>query len=370
MFFVIFLLLWSGLNAYVFLRLLSIPLVAHYLPPVLLIPVALVLTTSYIGARLLEHVNLDLGGTARVLEFVGANWVGIFFLLFVTFLAADIVTGFGFLVPGLAIRIRTGALVAAAVLAAIAYLQAWRAPVVTDYEVAMPGLPRAADGTVLVVASDLHMGAMIRHGWARARAAQFAALNPDLVLLVGDIFEGDLATHAAWLPVLQQFQARHGVFAVTGNHEFYAGPAAILDLFRRAGFRVLRDEHHEVVPGLILAGVDDPAFRKNGRRDQPPALDEAFANRPSGATIFLSHTPVFAEKAAQLGAGLMLCGHTHNGQIWPFQYIVRLAFRLVAGRYDVNGMTAIVGRGTGTWGPRMRLWQRSELLRITLRAPQ
>ena len=232
----------------------------------------------------------------------------------------------------------------------------------------MLGLPTPADGTVLVVASDLHLGSMLGRRWATARAAQFSELRPDLILLVGDIFEGEKETHAAWIPVLQQFRAPRGVFAVTGNHEFYAQPEPILDAFRQAGFRVLRDEHVEALPGLIVAGVDDPAFRKKGRRDQAIAMDQAFANRPNGATIFLSHTPVLEERAAQMGAGLMLSGHTHNGQIWPFQYFVRIAFRLVTGRYDVNGMTAIVGRGTGTWGPRMRLWKRSEIVRITLRS--
>ena len=84
--------------------------------------------------------------------------------------------------------------------------------------------------------------------------------------------------------------------------------------------------------------------------------------------MLLSHSPVQAEKAAAGGAGLMLSGHTHNGQIWPFNYLVRLTNPLVGGRYEVGGMPVIVCRGTGTWGPRMRLWRPSEILRITLRA--
>src|SRR5581483_1807514 len=193
--------------------------------------------------------------------------------------------------------------------------------------------------------------------------------KPDLLLLVGDIFEGEKETQAGWLPVLRKFHAPHGVYFVSGNHEFYAGPEPILQLMREAGFHVLRDEHIEVFPGLVIAGVDDPAFRKNGRRDQPLAVDQALRDRPSGATIFLSHTPVLAAKAAQWNANLMFSGHTHEGQIWPFNYLVAMAFPLLRGRYDVSGMTAIVGRGTGTWGPRMRLWKRSELLCVVLRRP-
>lgn len=366
LFFVVILLLWTGLNAYVVERLLSIPFIAHYLPPRVLVPVIVLLGASYIVSRVMEH--FELGRVSHVLEYLGATWVGMFFILFTVFFAADLVSGFGFFLPAFTIRIRIAALIAAAGLVTIAYIQAWRIPVVTEYEVALRGLPASADKTVAVVASDLHLGSMLGHRWATARAAQFDALKPDLLLLVGDIFEGEKETHAEWLPVLKRFHAPLGVYAVTGNHEFYAGPEAILEAFRRANFWVLRDEHCEVMPGLRIAGVDDPAFRKNGKRDQSLAIDQALAHPPAGGTIFLSHTPVLAEKAAQLGAGLMLSGHTHDGQIWPFKYLVRLQFPLLHGRYDVNGMTAIVGRGTGTWGPRMRLWKRSEILRITLRA--
>ncbi len=366
MFFVLILLIWGGIHAYIIARLLSIPFVAHHVPPFLLVPILIFLGASYILARVMEHSEVG-GAVSHVLEYIGASWVGIFFLVFVSFLAADLITGFGFLLPSLAIQFRTGALIAAAMLVLIAYIQAWRTPVVTEYEVKMRGLPPASDGTVMVVASDMHLGSMLGHRWATARAAQFNALEPDLLILAGDIFEGEKETHAGWLPTLQRFRAPLGVFVVTGNHEFYAGPEPIIALLRQGGFRVLRDEHTEILPGLVIAGVDDVSFRKGGRRDQALAMDEAFANRPPGATVFLSHTPILAEHAAQLGAGLMLSGHTHEGQIWPFKYLVRIAFKLLSGRYEVEGMTAIVGRGTGTWGPRMRLWKRSEILRIILR---
>jgi len=84
-------------------------------------------------------------------------------------------------------------------------------------------------------------------------------------------------------------------------------------------------------------------------------------------TVLLSHTPWQAEKAANFGASLMLSGHTHGGQIWPFGYLVRRVYPLLGGRYEVAGMPVIVCRGTGTWGPRMRLWRPGEILRVTLR---
>ncbi len=128
---------------------------------------------------------------------------------------------------------------------------------------------------------------------------------------------------------------------------------------------MLRNGWSEVRPGLILAGVEDlTSRRRNGQTDD--VLSRALLGRTPGGTIVLSHTPWQAETAASAGAGLMLCGHTHGGQIWPFGYIVRLVYPLLAGRYEVGGMPVIVCRGTGTWGPRMRLWSRCEILRVTL----
>jgi uncharacterized protein len=362
--FALILLIWTGLHVYVLSRLLTIPFIAQHIPPSVLIPVVLFLGASYILARVMEHFRV--GGASHVLEYVGANWIGAFFLIFASFLFVDVFTGFGLLFRTWIPMLRGYALFVAGGLILISVIQASREPAVTEYEVGMPGLPRSADGTVMVVASDMHLGSMLDHRWAKSRTAQFDNLNPDVILLVGDIFEGDETTHAQWLPVLKTIRARHGVFMVTGNHEFYAGPEKIVELFRQAGAQVLRDESAEPLPGLVIAGVDDVAFR--GKAAHAAAVDKTLNKRPAGATVFLSHTPVQAQRAAQAGANLMLSGHTHEGQIWPFQYLVRTVFPLVAGRYEVDGMTVIVGRGTGTWGPRMRLWKRSELLKITLKA--
>ena len=96
---------------------------------------------------------------------------------------------------------------------------------------------------------------------------------------------------------------------------------------------------------------------------------QLLAAKPAGdASLFLSHRPQMLNEAASAGIGLMLCGHTHGGQIWPFSYVVARMNPLLAGRYEIDGMPVIVSRGAGTWGPRMRLWPPGEILRITLRA--
>jgi predicted MPP superfamily phosphohydrolase len=123
--------------------------------------------------------------------------------------------------------------------------------------------------------------------------------------------------------------------------------------------------------GTLLGGYADDLFNTLFRLEAGNRIEKALQGHPvNAATILVSHTPWSAETAAQAGVSLMLSGHTHEGQIWPFNYVVGLTHPFLAGRYEVNGMPLVVCRGTGTWGPRMRLWRRGEIARITLRRRQ
>ena len=267
------------------------------------------------------------------------------------------------------------AVVVALTLSAAALVQGLRGPVVSRHEVTLPGLPAERDGTVLVAVSDLHLGTLLGERWWQRRVAQIEAERPDLVAVVGDLVDGNAEHVERMVPALRRLRAPLGVFAVTGNHEYYAGLDHSVRVLEDAGFTVLRDRFVEPAPGLIVAGVDDATARRqfasrgaSSAGLPAAALELALAGRPPGGTVLLSHTPWAVEKAAQQGAGLMLSGHTHDGQIWPFNYLVALQYPFIAGPYEVAGMQLLVGRGTGTWGPPMRLWRRSEVLRITLRS--
>jgi len=245
--------------------------------------------------------------------------------------------------------------------AVVAASEAYRSPAILQI---LSGLPDAMDGTVLVALSDMHLGSQLGERWLAARIAQVKAQQPDLVVLLGDIFEGHGPPEDQLIATLKQLSAPYGIWAVPGNHEFHGGGK--MSLFEEASFKLLSNGWAEVRPGFVLAGVDDlTARRRNGQGGDP--ISQALVGRPHGATILLSHTPWQAERVAKAGAGLMLCGHTHGGQIWPFDYLVRSRYPLLEGRYEVDGMTVIVCRGTGTWGPHMRLWRPSEILRVTLR---
>ncbi len=351
------------MHIYVFWRAASVPVLRRYVPRKLLIGAGLVLWATFFLGRVYGHHGI--GPLAKVSEFVGMNWMAVLFLLFVSLVAMDLVTGFGSLVPRLAPSLRGTALIAGLVLSLIALFQGLRPPVVQNYEVYLPGLAEEMDGTVLVAMSDLHLGNLLGERWLEARVAQVQAQQPDLVVLLGDLFEGHGKPQSELLPVLRRLSAPLGVWVVPGNHEFHHRENGTTLLIEKAGFQLLLNRWAKIQPGLVMVGIDDlTGIRRSGRGDDP--ISKALAGRPPGATILLSHTPWQADKAAKAGVNLMLSGHTHGGQIWPFDYLVKHVYPLLEGRYEVDGMTVIVCRGTGTWGPRMRLWRPSEILRLKL----
>jgi predicted MPP superfamily phosphohydrolase len=355
----------TAMHVYVFWRAATVPFVQRHVPPAVLIGAALFLWAIFYLGRVYGHNGT--GPAAATLEFFGMNWMAVVFLTFVLLFAVDLVTAFGFFVPGLAKKLRGGALVGGALLSAFALFQGMRPPVVQSYEVRLDGLPEALDGTVIVGLSDLHVGSVIGERWLAARVAQANAQRPDLVVLLGDIFEGHGPPGRELIQAMERLSAPLGVWAVPGNHEHYGGFATRTRPMEEAGFQLLTNRWVAVRPGLVLAGVEDLTIRGRSGR-QGDVVTKVLAGRPPGAAVLLSHTPWQAERAAAAGAGLMLSGHTHGGQIWPFGYLTSRRYPLLGGRYNVDGMTVIVCRGTGTWGPRMRLWRPGEILRVTLKS--
>ncbi len=352
------------MHLYVFWRAGSVPFLRRRFSRKVLFGAGGVFWSVFCFGLFSGHSPGMLSGTLGLL---GMDWMAVMFLATVCLLAVDLLTGFGLLLRAPAPSLRGLALVAAGVLSMTAVVQGLRPPVVQRYEVQLPGLPRQMDGTVVVAMSDMHVGTLLDRRWLEGRIAQVRAERPDLVVLLGDIFEGHGRPENELIEVLHGLSAPMGVWAVLGNHEFHGNDPTGAPLMNIDGVRVLGNSWAEVRPGLILAGVDD-LTANHGSGSDGEAVSEALGGRPAGATILLSHTPWQAEKAAAEGTGLMLSGHTHGGQIWPFGYLVRRIYPLFEGSYDVNGMTVIICRGTGTWGPRMRLWRPAEILRVTLRA--
>lgn len=230
-------------------------------------------------------------------------------------------------------------------------------------------LPNALSGFRVVQLSDVHIGPTIGRSFLARVVEQVNALDPDIVVITGDLVDGSVEALRAHVAPLADLRARHGVFFVTGNHEYYSGVDAWLDELHRLGVRVLRNERVSIGNGehsFDLAGVDDWSAAGFGR-GHGPDLDRALAGRdPTRELLLLAHQPKQILKAAASGVGLQLSGHTHGGQIFPWGLFVRLDQPYVAG-LSTHGDTHIyVSRGTGYWGPPMRVAAPSEITLVEL----
>ena len=368
MFITIFISAWTVMHAYVFWRLSSIPFIHNHLSRPYVFLVAAICWVALFGWRFLDSRGWE--STAAWLERFSLNWLGVLFLLFCCFLAVDLVTVFGVAFRQHVYTARTVALAAGVLLALTAFVQAHRAPVVNDYEIKLANLPRDEDGLRIAAISDLHVGRVLDGPWLAARIEQIQALHPDLVVIVGDLFEGDeeWEDREKLIPLFKSIAAQYGVYAVTGNHDPHRSGDRLASFLQSAGVKLLHNEWVQLTPGLALGGVDDGGHSDTLNSAERRVRQTLAAKPMTGATIFLYHRPQLVNLVASAGVGLMLSGHTHSGQIWPFSYVVQLINPLLEGKYVIDGMPLIISRGAGTWGPRMRLWQRGEIVVITLRA--
>jgi len=361
--------IWAGMNGYVFWRLSSLPIVASYVPVWAVWCAAAVCWLSLPVSRWFGGFGFP--GVSAVVEVFAMTWLGILFLLFVSLLAIDCVTLGGFFFAAYVAKIRLVGVGLALAVAVVAVFQGHRAPVVNEQEVTLPGLPRERDGLKILFISDLHLGGQIGTAWLRDLTGRIPSLAPDLIAVGGDLVDHDISRVQGMVAELSALHAPLGVWAVLGNHDFFGGAEKSSEIMRAAGFRVLRDESDVAIPGLRIAGVDDLGVRGRSKPVEPSIRSALQLVRPGKeGCVLLSHTPVGMDEAASAAAGLMLCGHTHGGQIWPFNYLVAMRYPELVGRFKHETMTLLISRGAGTWGPRMRLWKPGEILLITLRAPK
>jgi uncharacterized protein len=258
----------------------------------------------------------------------------------------------------------------ASILAAIAVNQAIRVPPLKDVEIGIRGLPRQFDGYTILQLTDLHISRLFPVAWTHAVVKRSASLGIDLIVVTGDLIDGPLALRRSDVEPLRHLRAPDGVYVIPGNHEYYFGYRAWMEHYAALGMQVLENRHVVLDRDegkLVLAGVTDRSARSG---HAAPDLAAALEGAPPGVpVILLDHQPGEARRAAALGVGLQLSGHTHGGMIVGLD---RLAARanagLVSGRYELDGMTLYVNNGTALWpGFALRLGRPSELTRITLR---
>ncbi len=228
-------------------------------------------------------------------------------------------------------------------------------------------LARLESGYRLVQLSDLHIGPTLKREWLARVVAQVNALAPDAVVITGDLVDGSVANLREHVAPLADLDAKDGVYFVTGNHEYYSGADAWLRELERLGVKPLRNERVRIggERGFDLAGVDDYNAFGPGHG---PDLARALAGRDSRRElVLLAHQPRQVRESAKHDVGLQLSGHTHGGQIFPWNFFVRVQGPWVAGLYRVGNTQLYVSRGTGYWGPPMRVLAPSEITLLELR---
>ena len=314
----------------------------------------------------------------RWIAWPASLWMGAAFFLVVGSLLND---GIGMLMgaatPGVAAP-RSAARLEAMLIAGLAALALWRGarelrggPQLTRLTVRIPRWPAALEGFRIVQISDIHIGPILDRRFAAELTERVNALAPDLIAVTGDLVDGDVRRVGDEVAPFAGLRARHGAWFVTGNHDYYSGVDPWVARITALGLRPLRNQRVAIGDGdatFELAGVEDhhahlvsTAYRSD--------LNAALAGRDATrALVLLAHDPLTFKEAATLGVDLQLSGHTHGGQIWPFRYMVRLSTPFVAGYYRRGDAQLYVSRGTGFWGPAIRLFAPAEIVEVTIRS--
>ncbi|MFG2404918.1 metallophosphoesterase [Streptomyces brevispora] len=251
--------------------------------------------------------------------------------------------------------------------------EAMRVPRVKRLDVHVPRLGGGLDGTRVVVLADTHFGPIDRADWSARVAEAVNALDADIVIHAGDIADGTPAQRRKQSAPLGTIRSRLAKVYVTGNHEYFGEAQGWLDRMAELGWEPLHNRNVMVERGgdlLVLAGVDDVTAESSGLAGHRANLLGALAGAdPDRPVLLVAHQPKYVRQAAAAGIDLQVSGHTHGGQIWPFNFLVRLDQPVVHGLSRHGERTQLyTSRGAGFWGPPFRVFAPSEITLLTLRS--
>jgi predicted MPP superfamily phosphohydrolase len=233
-------------------------------------------------------------------------------------------------------------------------------PQLKRIQIPLTKLPRNLDGYRIAVVSDIHLGPLTGVEHTRRIVDAINGMDADLVAVVGDLVDGTVAELRDEAEPMRGLRSRDGSYFVTGNHEYYSGVEQWIEHVRELGMRPLQNERLEI-RGFDLAGVNDAG----GAPDYAKALKD---RDPAKAIVLLAHQPVQAHEAAKYKVDLQLSGHTHGGQMAPFNFIVKLQQPIVSGLGEVDGTKVYVTNGAGFWGPPVRVGAPPDITLVELRA--
>jgi len=323
-----------------------------------------------------------LGPLTSLMSWLGYFWLGILFYatLAIGLSAVALWLLRLFRPPSLRLRQRVAALGALAV-AGICSHGLWvvaQGPQVLEREVVLQKLSPAFEGFSVALISDIHLGPTQGRRFSERVVAQLNALEADVVAIVGDLVDGSVKNLAHAVAPFKNLRAKHGVLFVTGNHEYFMGAAQWVEHLEGLGFRVLGNASVEIerplaeaAPArLVFAGVHDLFANRTPSSGHQSNLGAALANREAHTpVVLLSHQPNLWKEAQAAGVDLMLSGHTHGGQLWPFHHMVQRLNPTLKGLYREGASQLYVSSGTGQWGPPLRVGAPPEITLLRLRAP-
>ncbi|MFH1238518.1 MAG: metallophosphoesterase [bacterium] len=295
---------------------------------------------------------------------IGNVWLGIISIGLAVFLLADIMLIF-FRQP---LARYYGTIVAMVVLLLVSGYSLYngtRQPIIKQISLKMNKLPPALSGFSLVQLSDIHLNSVRTVKWLDEVVEETNKLNPDVIVITGDLIDADMYKFNEFVASLRRLKSKYGVFAITGNHEYYAGLDLFLRLAGDTGITVLRNAKTSIAGGIELVGIDDITGKmySGGGPDLKKAMENIDRQKP---VILLSHNPATFKKDLESGIDLQLSGHTHAGQIPPMDLIVMFYYKYPYGLHKKNDSYIYTTSGTGTWGPPMRFSSRSEIMKIVL----
>jgi len=346
-FYGIFFLVLFGMHFYVYFRLNTFFV---FQKPKMILGLFVVLALLFPVSSLFEKFYPN-AVTTLVYTF-GSVWLGILFLLLCAFLLYE---PFGFV-----LRLRTPA-VGGILLLAVAALSGYA--LVNGTMVRIKGVdipfPQISLPMTLVHLSDIHVGTIHNSKYLKRIVDKTNSLDPDAVMITGDFFDGLGPVNRQTVAPLTELKAK--TYFVMGNHEKYEDMDRVGRVLAHTGVTVLRNAM-DIFQGIQVVGIDYP--EKEGQKDNP--VLKKIALDPARPSILLYHVPTGLSDAAAAGIDLQLSGHTHNGQIFPFNYLVRLFYPYAKGLYRIGDLYLYVSPGTGTWGPPMRLGSNNQITLIRL----
>jgi predicted MPP superfamily phosphohydrolase len=341
---------------------------------VLLICFMVIMVLAPVFVRISEKYGFE--SFARHLSYIGYTWMGLAFLFFLCSLLIDVyrlaVYAGGlifkanpvFLIPSAHVALVVPACMAAAI---VLYGFFEAVSIRTERVVIQsPKIPEQIDKITIAQISDVHLGLIVRHGRLKRILREVERAKPDIVVSTGDLVDGQIDNLRGLAELLRDVDAPYGKFAVTGNHEFYAGLDQALRFTEKAGFTILRNEALAVAGSLNIVGVDDPTGKSFGLSRGISEQSVFSRMSPERFTILLKHQPVVDRNSAGL-FDLQVSGHIHGGQIFPFSILVWLFYPVDPGLTRLeNGSYLYVSKGSGTWGPPIRFLSPPEVTIIEL----